>query len=106
MRFLTVQEIRSVGAVSCGPRLAPLMAALLDLEAADPAISDPDLTADLGSGYVDVELMVSADDPVAAMSKALAAVRSAVRAIGEWETGMATMRVGPVDAPDTLLTAA
>jgi hypothetical protein len=79
------------------------MSALLDLEATDPAVSDPDITADIGSGYVDVELMISADDPVAAMSKALAAVRSVALAIGEWETGMATMHVGPVDAPDSLL---
>lgn len=106
MRFLTVQEIRSVGAASCGPLLAPLMAALLDLEATDLAISDPDITADIGSGYADVELTVNADDPISAMSKALAVVRSAVGAMGEWETGMASMHVGPVDSPDSVVAAA
>jgi hypothetical protein len=82
------------------------MAALLELESTDPAISDPDITADIGSGYVDVELVISADDPISAMRKALTAVQSAVGAAGEWETGMATMHVGPVDAPGSLLSVA
>ena len=109
MRYLTTQEIRYVGAASCGPHLAPLMSALLDIETADPAVSDPDITADIGSGFVDVEITVDADDPVTAMGKALGTLRAAIHAIAgtapDWETAAAAIHVAPVDASDGLLLA-
>jgi hypothetical protein len=86
------------------------MSALLDLEAADPAVSDPDVTADIGTGYVDVELTVEAADQVAAMSRAIATLRAAIRATGNaargWETSGAVMHVAPDDAADILLATA
>ncbi|MGH3266098.1 MAG: hypothetical protein ACRDNS_29360, partial [Trebonia sp.] len=91
----------------CEPRLDPLMEALLDLEEADAAISDPDIAADVSTGCVDVQMTVDADDPAAAMVKALATLRAAIHAIGDatpgWETATAVMHVAPADAADRLL---
>lgn len=110
MKYLTVQDIQCVGPASCEPRLDPLMEALLDLEEADEAITDPDLAADLSTGRVDVQMIVEADDPAAAMVKALATLRAAIHAIGDatpgWETSTAVMHVAPVGAEDRLLASA
>jgi hypothetical protein len=85
------------------------MDALLDLEDADPAITDPDLAANVEIGCVDVQMTVDAEDPAAAMVKALATLRSAIHAIGDatpgWETATATMHVAPADAAERLLSA-
>jgi hypothetical protein len=79
------------------------------LEVVDAAITDPDLAADLGTGFMDVQMIVDADDPAAAMVKALATLRAAIHAIGDatpgWETTTAVMHVAPADAADRLLTA-
>ena len=107
MRYLTLQEIRYLGSTSCGPRLAPLMSALLDLEAADPSVVDPDLSADIVSGHVEVQMVIEAGDPAEAMVRALATLRSAIHAIGDatpgWETEAAIMHVAPEDAAESLL---
>lgn len=107
MKYLTVQEIRCEGPGTCEPRLDPLMNALLDLEEADAAITDPDLATDLSTGRIDVQITVDADDPAAAMVKALATIRAAIHSIGDatpgWETATAVMHVAPADAADTLL---
>lgn len=109
MKYLTIQEIQCVGPDSCDQRLYPLMEALLDLEAVDAAITDPDLAADLSSGRVDVQMIVDADDPAVAMVKALATLRAAIHAIGDatpgWETTTAVMHVAPAHAADRLLAA-
>jgi hypothetical protein len=108
MKYLTIQEIHCVGPDSCGQRVDPLMEALLDLEAVDDAITDPDLAADLSTGRVDIQMIVDAGDPAEAMVKALAAVRAAIHAIGDatpgWETTTAVMHVAPANAADRLLT--
>ena len=109
MRYLTTQEIRYVGAASCGPLLAPLMAALWAIEEGDPAVSASDITADIGSGFVDVEITVDAEDPVAAMGKALGTLRAAISAAAgasdRWETAAAAIHIAPADASDGLLLA-
>lgn len=109
MKYLTIQEIQCVGLDSCDQRLDPLMEALLDLEAVDDAITDPDLAADLSSGRVDVQMIIDADDPAVAMVKALATLRAAIQAIGDatpgWETTTAVMHVAPAHAADRLLAA-
>lgn len=108
MKYLTVQEVTYTGSGSLEPRLGPLMDALLALEAAaDTAIEDPDLTADLSSGRVEVQMVVDAGDPAAAMVGALATLRAAIHAIGDaapgWETATAVMHAAPADAADQLL---
>jgi hypothetical protein len=109
MKYLTIQEIKCVGPDSFEQRLDPLMEALLDLEAADAAITDPDLAADVSTGCVDVQMIIDADDPAVAMVKALATLRAAIHAIGDatpgWETATAVMHVAPADAADRLLAA-
>jgi hypothetical protein len=108
MKYLTVQEIQCVGPDSCEQRINPLMEALFDLEAADAAIADPDLAADLSTGCVDIQMIVDAPDPAAAMVKALATLRAAIHAIGDatpgWETTTAVMHVGPADVADRDMT--
>jgi hypothetical protein len=106
VKYLTVQEVMCKGPAPCGERLDPLMETLLDLEEADPDIEDPDLAADLSTGHVDVQMVVEADDPAAAMVKALATLRSAIHAIGDatpgWETNTAVMHVAPADAGERI----
>jgi hypothetical protein len=110
MEWMTVQEVRFLGAAFCGACLGPLMEALLHAEEASPAIIDPDVTADISSGDVEVRMTVVADDPVAAMSMAIATLRDAISAIGEvasaWETATSVMHVAPAEAADSLLVAA
>lgn len=107
MKYLTVQEIQYVGPGTCESRLEPLMDALLDLEEADETIMDPDLAANVSTGRVDVQMTVDAEDPAAAIGKALATLRAAIHAIGDatpgWETSTAVMHVAPADAADRLL---
>jgi hypothetical protein len=108
MKYLTIQEIHCVGPGPREQRIDPLTEALLDLEAVDDAITDPDLAADLSTGRVDIQMIVDAGDPAEAMVKALAAVRAAIHVIGDatsgWETTTAVMHVAPANAADRLLT--
>jgi hypothetical protein len=103
VKYLTVQEVTCEDRPAFGVRLDPLMEALLRLEAADGAIEDPDLAADLGTGHVDVQMTVEAADPAAAMVQALATLRAAIRAIGGtdsgWETTAAFVHAAPVETP-------
>lgn len=103
MKYLTVQEITCAGLPAVGAQLDSLMEALLGLEAADSAIEDPDLTADVSTCQVEVQLMVEAADPASAMAKALSTLRAAIRdAAPGWETTWAVMHVAPADAPEPL----
>ena len=109
MEWMTVQEVRFSGAAYCGPCLAPVMEALLRAEDTDPAVIDPDITADISSGDLEVRMTIVADDPVAAMSIAIATLRAAISATGNasgWETAASVMHVAPADAADSLLVAA
>jgi hypothetical protein len=109
VKYLTVQEVTCEDRPAFGVRLDPLMEALLRLEAADGAIEDPDLAADLGTGHVDVQMTVEAADPAAAMVQALATLRAAIRAIGGsdsgWETTAAFVHAAPAEAPGLLASA-
>lgn len=109
MKYLTVQEIKCVHPGAREPRLDLLMEALLDLEAVDDAIIDPDLAANLSVGCVDIQMVVDADGPTAAMVKALTTLHAAIDASGDappcWETLTAVMHVAPADAADRMLTA-
>jgi hypothetical protein len=86
------------------------MNALLDIESVDGSVTDPDLAADITTGYVDVELTVEAADQISAMITAVAALRAAIEAIGDtapdWETATAAMHVTPEDTAESLLSVA
>src|SRR5690348_14082698 len=109
VKYLTVQEVTCTDPAAFGVRLDPLMEALLRLEAADAMIEDPELAADLGTCSLDVQMTVEAEDPAAAMVKALATLRTAIQATGDstpgWETTTAIMHVEPAEAPEQSLTA-
>jgi hypothetical protein len=106
VKYLTVLEVTCTDAAAFGVRLDPLMEALLGLEAADSAVEDPDLAADLGTGRVDVQMTVEAPDPAAAMVKALATLRAAIHAIGGigsgWETTSAIVHAASAEVPGLL----
>jgi hypothetical protein len=55
---------------------------------------------------VDIQMIVDADDPAAAMVKASATLHAAIRASGDtapgWETTTAVMHVAPAHAADRL----
>ncbi len=110
MEWMTVQEVRFSGAAYCGPCLAPLMEALLSAEDSNPAIIEPDVCADISSGDLEVRMTIEADDPVAAMSVAIATLRAAITASGDtasnWETAASVLHVARADAADSLLVAA
>jgi hypothetical protein len=110
VKYLTVQEITYTGPGSCEDRFDPIMEALLAIEENDPAIIDPDIAADVSTGRVDIQMIVDAADPAAAMVKAQAALRAAIHAIGDatpgWETTAAVMHVAPAGKSDRLFTSA
>jgi hypothetical protein len=81
MTYLTVQEIQSVGPISCEGRLDALMEVVLNLETLDDLITDPDLAADLGTGRVEIRLIVDAKHPTMAMIKAVAELSAVIAAV-------------------------
>jgi hypothetical protein len=58
------------------------MDAMLDLERCNPDVADVTTSSDAGRGLVAVELVVSAPDEGAAVSKFLEVVRTAIHATG------------------------
>jgi hypothetical protein len=107
VRYLTIQH----GRCRTEPmeRLVDrLMEELLKIEAGDPAITDSDLAVDLSECIVEVQMIVDAPDQAQAMVKALAALRSAIHAVGVstpgWKTAEAKVYVAPATADDDLLT--
>lgn len=109
MKYLTIQQVTCAEPEALVQRLDPLIEALLSLEAADSALEDPDLAADVSTGAVEVQIVVEAADPAEAMVKAHATLRAAIHSIGDatpgWDGIMlnAVMHVAPVDAADCLL---
>jgi hypothetical protein len=69
--------------------------ALYELDAIDPDLDDTDLTASLGKGQFLLAMTVTADEMPAALRKALATFRTALRDAGHgtpgWEQVSASM---------------
>jgi hypothetical protein len=69
--------------------------ALYELDAADPALADMDITASLAEGDFFVAMTVDADDLAGAMHKAIAAFRTAMHKVGYgtpgWEQAVASI---------------
>ncbi len=109
MKFYAEFELDAAGPIP-EEMFDALADALYDLEAGDEDIEDTDLGASLADGRATVTMTVDAGDPALAGTKALAAVRAAIHAIGGatpgWETDRGVMRVAPADAADRLFTSA
>lgn len=105
MKFYTEMELRASGAID-DARFDALADALYELDEADPAVCDTDLTARLADGRVTAAMVVDADDPADAATKALCAVRTAIHTIGDatpgWETATGVMRIAPADETSRL----
>lgn len=110
MKYLTVQRVGCRTTEPIDDRLDRLMDELILLAESDSSLEDPDLAADLSTCIVDVQMIVDAEDQAQAMVKALAALRTAIHAMGVatpgWKMGDATMFVAPAGAPEQLLTSA
>jgi hypothetical protein len=78
--------------------------ALAELNEADSAVEDTDLTSSLTEGWVIVAMVVTADDPADAIRKTVVTVRAAIQRIGDvtpgWEqiTDLAPLTVRPADS--------
>jgi hypothetical protein len=109
VKFYVEVELNGQGPIS-EKRFTMLADALYDLDGSDPGISDADLGAALTEGRVTATMTVDAADPVAAATKALCAVRSAIHAIGGftpgWEEARSVLRVAPADASDRIFASA
>jgi hypothetical protein len=68
-------------------RTDQLMDQLLDIEESDSAIEDPDLTATLSTGIVQISMFIEADDLPDAGQKLVSTVRHAIHAIGDGTPG-------------------
>jgi hypothetical protein len=104
--YVVIQEITYTGDLT-GDRLDALMDALMDVEATDPAISDPDLAASLDENSADVQMTVEGADQAEAAGKSLSALQTAIHAIGDaapgWETSQGIMHIAPAALLDRLL---
>jgi hypothetical protein len=96
--YLVVHQITAIGDLA-EQRVDALMNALLEIESGDNEIADPDLAVSLESGHVDVQMIVEAEDPAQAATKALRVIRTGIHAIGDatpgWETAQGVMRISP-----------
>ncbi|GAA1782393.1 hypothetical protein [Streptomonospora arabica] len=63
-------------------RASSLMDALMDLDACNDDIADPTVSSDAGESVMNVEVLVFTDDPIAALEKASAILRTALHAAG------------------------
>lgn len=86
MKFRTEMELAGSGQLD-DHRFDALADALNEIDAADPAVSDTDLTGSLAQGWVIVAMVVEADDPPDAVRKTIATVRAAIQRIGDYTPG-------------------
>ena len=109
MKFYTEMELRADGPIN-DARFDALADALYELDAADPAVTDTDLTASLAARRVTASMVVDAGDPAEAATKALCTMRAAIHAIGDgtpgWETASGVMRIAPAEESDRLFASA
>lgn len=110
MKFYTEMELRAVNGTIDDARFDALADALYELDESDSNVTDADLTARLADGRVTASMVVEADDPAAAATKALCVVRTAIHTIGDatpgWETATGVMRIAPADETDRLFASA
>ena len=103
MKWQTEMQLRGGGLLN-DRRFDALADALAELNEADAAVEDTDLTASLAEGWVIVAMVVTADDPADAIRKTVATVRAAIQKIGDatpgWEriTDLAPLAVRPADS--------
>ena len=111
--YLVVLEVRYRGGDLGAAKVEELVDALLDVAAADPELTEPDVAASLRDGTLDIQMVVTAPDQAQASVKALAAVRTAIGAVGDempagagWEPTRGLLRVAPVAAAQRILAGA
>jgi hypothetical protein len=109
VKFYTEMELRADGPMD-DARFDALADALYELDAADPALTDTDLTASLTDRRVTASMVIDAGDPAEAATKAMCTVRAAIHAIGDgtpgWETTTGVMRIAPAEESDRLFASA
>ena len=108
MRYVTWETVRATGdRDTVDAATSALMDALIDLENSDNHLSDADLTVNLASGVVEVQMVIEAEDLGDAANYAHCVLRTAIHATGGhtpgWETQDAMLRVGPETTSDEFL---
>ena len=103
MMWHTEMHLQGSGAID-EARFDALADALAEIDRADPAIQDADLTASLAGGWALVAMDVNADDPADAIRRTIAAVRAAIQTIRDYTPGwerlmdLAPLAVRPADS--------
>jgi len=103
MKWQTEMQLRGSSLLD-DRRFDALADSLAELDEADSAVEDTDLTGSLADGWVIVAMVVTTDDPAEAIRKTVATVRAAIQKIGDatpgWEriTDLAPLAVRPADS--------
>ncbi len=108
MKFYTEMELQADGPID-DARFDALADALYELDAADPAVTDTDLTASLTERRVTASMVVDAGDPAEAATKAMCTVRAAIHAMAtapRGGTASGVMRIAPAEESDRLFASA
>jgi hypothetical protein len=82
MKWYTEVKMSLHGVPVDDDRFAALADALYDVEAQTPDVHDADLGAGLADGWLAASMLTEAADQEAAVRKAIAAVRAAIRRVG------------------------
>lgn len=104
MKWHTEMQLRDSSSLLDDRRFDRLGDALAELDVADAAVEDSDLTASLVEGWVIVAMVVTTEDPADAVRKTVATVRAAIHTMGDstpgWEqfTELAPLAVRPADS--------
>lgn len=97
MKWYAETKVTASGAVN-DDRFDAIADALAEIEDADPAVEDADLTASLAEGWITASMVIEAGSLEDAVAKTLATMRAAIHAAGcgtaGWEEGLA---VRPAD---------
>ncbi|MFD0775140.1 hypothetical protein ACFQZ2_14490 [Streptomonospora algeriensis] len=97
---LYVDTAGPVAPASFHRRATGLMDALMDLDACNDDIADPTVSSDAGESVMNVEILVFTGEPIAALEKASAVLRTALHAAGAataaWPIAHMTHHTGTV----------
>ncbi len=107
MRYLISQSVHAPGRTEALEAATDaLMAALADLEEADPRVNDVDLGGNYLTGHADVRMLIDADNEGEAALYAFTTLRTAIHATGGltpgWENATVQLVVTREDVTEDL----
>jgi hypothetical protein len=107
VKYLTSQAVHAPGhPEALEAATDAVMAALADLEEADPRVNDVDLGGSYLTGHIDVRMLIDADNEGEAALYAFTTLRAAIHATGGltpgWENATVQLVVTREDAAEDL----